>query len=119
MPSTAPAPDAVEAKPYSGLQLLLAPVELLLQRGKRPMLERLDRPFGLAEDGRRLGVREVEHELQGQHLLLLARELVDQIEHRPASNRLERALLRRGGLVRIGLRHLLLGLPAAVGAEVI
>jgi hypothetical protein len=77
------------------------------------VLERLDRALGLAEDRRRLGVREVEDELQRQHLLLLAGELVDQLEHRLAADRLERALLGGGRLVGIRLRHLLLGCQRA------
>ena len=47
---------------------------LLLQRDERPVLERLHGALGLAEDRRRLAVREVEDELQGQHLPLLGRE---------------------------------------------
>ena len=83
------------------------------------MLERLDRTLGLAEDRRRLGVREVEDELQRQHLLLLGREILDQLEHRLLPDRLQRAVLGRRRLVGIGLRHLLLRLPALVGAEVV
>src|SRR4051794_1014563 len=98
------------------LERLLTAAELLLERRERTMLERLDRSLGLAEDRRGLAVREVEHELQRQHLLLLPRELVDQLEHRLAPDRLERALLRRRRVVDGRLRHLLLRLPAAVGA---
>ena len=83
------------------------------------MLERLHCAFGLVEDRRRLGVREVEDELQRQHLLLLLREGIDQPEHRLAADRLERLVLGGafGGVER--LRHFLLRMPAAVGAEVV
>src|SRR6266576_7215546 len=82
------------------------------------MLERLHGTFGLAEDGRRLAVREVEDELQRQHLLLLVREVLDQLEHALAADRLKRSLLRGAlGLGRLG--HTFPRLPAACRAEVI
>src|SRR5215208_6924343 len=87
------------------LERLLAAVELLLERRERAMLERLDRTLGLAEDRRRLAVREVEHELQRQDLLLLTRRLVQQFPPPIPPDRLERALLGRGRVVRGVLRH--------------
>jgi hypothetical protein len=56
-------------------------------------------------------------ELQREHLLLLVRELLDQLEHALATERLHRLELR-GVLLRADrLRHLLLGLHAPAGAE--
>src|SRR5262249_58461653 len=89
---------------------------LLVQRDERAVLQRLDRSLGLAEDRGRLAVREAEHELQRQHLLLLAREVVDEGEHRLLPDRVERARLRGGRLVGLRLRHLFLRLPAAGNA---
>ncbi len=83
------------------------------------MLERLDRALGLVEDRRDVGVREVEDELQRQHLLLLEREVLDQLEHRLAADRLHRLVLGRRLLGVARLRHLLLRLPAAARAEVV
>ena len=97
----------------------LALLDLLLQRDEGAMLERLDRPLGLAEDRRRLGVREVEDELQRQHLLLLVREIVDQLEQRLPADRFQGPGLRRGRLVWLGLGHLLFGLPALARAKVV
>ena len=93
--------------------------DLLLQRDERAVLQRLDGALRLVEDRRRLGVREVEDELERQHLLLLLRERVDQLEHRLAPDRLERLVLRGALLGAERLRHLLLGLPAPVRAEVV
>src|SRR5436309_7807475 len=93
--------------------------DLPLQRGQRAVLKRLDRALGLVEDRRRLGVREVEDELQRQHLLLLVRELLDQLQHALTADRLERFLLGRAPLAGMGLGHLLLRLPAFAGAEMI
>src|SRR5581483_1523827 len=98
---------------------LLAASELLLQRDECPVLQRLHRALGLAEDGRGLGVREVEDELQRQHLLLVEREVLDQLEHRPAPDCLERASLRRGRLVRRRLRYLAFRLPATRRTEMV
>ena len=64
-------------------------------------------------------VREVEDELQRQHLLLLLRERVDQLQHRLAADRLERLVLGGALLGAERLRHLLLRLPALVRAEVV
>jgi len=93
--------------------------DLPLQRCQRAVLERLDRTLGLVEDRCRLGVREVEDELQRQHLLLLVRELLDQLQHALPADRLERFLLGRTSLAGIGLGHLLLGLPPLARAKVI
>src|SRR4029077_18187676 len=94
-------------------------LELLLQRDERAVLERLDRSFGLLEDRGDFRVREVEDELQRQHLLLLRREVLDELQHRLAPDRLQR--LELGGRLppprRLG--HLLLWLPAAAGPEVV
>src|SRR5919201_2307870 len=83
------------------------------------MLQRLDRALGLVEDLRDVCVREVEHELQRQHLLLLGRQLLDHLHHRLAPDRLHRRELggRLLGAVRLG--HLLLGLPPPARAEVV
>jgi hypothetical protein len=51
------------------------------------VLERLDRALALLEDRRDLAVREVEHELQRQHLLLLGREALDHLQHALAPDR--------------------------------
>ena len=83
------------------------------------MLERLDRALGLVEDRRHLGVREVEDELQRQHLLLLRREVVDELQHRLAADRLHRLELGRRLLLARRLGHLLLRLPAAARPEVV
>ena len=84
------------------------------------MLERLHGALGLVENRRHLRVREVEDELQRQHLLLLGREVLDELEHRLAPDRSHRLELgRRLRLVRRRLRHLLLRLPAAARAKVI
>src|SRR6476619_1069366 len=77
--------------PASSMSLVLR--ELLLQGGESAMLERLHRPFRLLQDRPGFAVREVEQELEHQHLLLLERVL------------------------RLG--HFLLGLPAPRGPEVI
>src|SRR3954447_9551931 len=91
----------------------------LLERDERAVLERLDRALRLAEDRRRLLVREVEDELQRQHLLLLVRELLDQLQHALSTDRFEGLFLGRAPLAGIGLWYFLLRLPALVGAEVI
>src|SRR5262249_1361893 len=93
--------------------------ELFLERDERAVLEGLDRALGLPEDRRHFAVRQVEHELQRKHLLLLLRQAFDQLEHALAPDRLERRELggRRGLAGRLG--NLLLGLPAARRAEVI
>src|SRR6188474_110611 len=83
------------------------------------MLERLDGALRLAEHGARLAVREVEQELQHQYLLLLQREVLDQLEHAAPADRLQRGVLRRGLLSALGLGHLLLRLPAPRRAEVV
>src|SRR5581483_10731245 len=114
---TMPASSATERRLAASLGLPAR--ELLLERRERPVLERLDRALRLAEDRRHLGVREVEDELQRQHLLLLRRQLLDQLEHRLAADRLHRRELRRRLLLARLLRHLLLGLPAAASSEVV
>src|SRR5262249_54904490 len=119
---TMPTSSATAVEPSGALVRVgvpLAPLELLLQRDERAVLERLDRSFGLAEDRPRLGVCEVEDELQREHLLLLRGEILDELEHRLAPDRLERAGLGRRHLVGLRLRHLLLRLPALVRAEVV
>jgi predicted ABC-class ATPase len=83
------------------------------------MLKRLDRALGLVQHRARLAVREVEQELQHQHLLLLEREVLDQLEHAAPADRLQRGLLRRRLGGAFGLRHLLLRLPAPRRAEVV
>src|SRR3954447_14153676 len=91
----------------------------LLERDERAVLERLDRALGLAEDRRRLLVRAAEDALQRQHLLLLVRELLDQLEHARPADRLPRFLLGRRLLRSDRFRRLLLRLPATAGAEVV
>src|SRR6059058_3421056 len=103
----------------SAMLRALVIVELPLQGGQRPVLERFDRALGLVEDRRGLRVREVEDELQRQHLLLLVRELLDQLQHALPADRLERLLLGRTAVAGIRLGDLLFGLPALVGAEVV
>ena len=83
------------------------------------MLKRFDRALRLAEDRRRLAVREVEDELQREHLLLLGREVFDQLEHALTPDRLHRLFFRRRLLGRRRLGHLLLGLPTPGGTEVV
>src|SRR6476620_7840151 len=93
--------------------------DLLLQRHERPVLQRLDRALGLVEDRRDFGVRQVEHELQREDLLLLRREVLDQLEHALPADHLHRRGLGGGLALALGLGHLFLRLPAAVRAEVI
>src|SRR5919201_4657433 len=83
------------------------------------MLERLHGALGLAEDRRRFAVREAEDELERQYLLLLMREVLDQLEHASPADRLERRFLRGALLGSLRLGHVLLGLPALVRAEVV
>src|SRR5690348_2626026 len=92
---------------------------LPVQGGQGAVLQRLDRALGLLEDRRGLGVREVEDELQGQHLLLLVREPLDQLQHVLPPDRLEGFRLGCAALARIGFWHLFLRLPALARAEVI
>ena len=83
------------------------------------MLQRFHGSFGLTEDRRHLDVGEAVEKLQRQHLALLGRELLDQLEHPGSPDRVERLILRRG-LLRPGrLRRLFLRLHAAVRTEVI
>ena len=56
-----------------------------------------------------LGVREAEHELQRQHLALLGRELLDQLEHPGVTERVERLVLGRRLLRAARLGDVLLG----------
>src|SRR5579884_2233832 len=100
-------------------RLGLLALDLPLQRGERAVLQRLDRALGLVEDRRDLGVRQVEDELQRQHLLLLGGELLDQLQHRLPPDRLHRGELRRRLLLPGRLGHVLLGLPAPPRAEVV
>src|SRR4029078_296813 len=101
----------------SSMSLVLR--ELLLQRRESAMLKRLDGTLRLVEHGARLAVREVEQELQHQDLLLLEREVLDQLEHALAADRMERRVLGRRLGGAFGLGHLLLGLPALRGTEVV
>src|SRR3954452_16765400 len=103
--------------PASSIFLVLR--DLLLQGGESAMLEGLDRALGLFEHGARLAVREVEQELQHQHLLLLEREVLDQLEHALAPDRVKRRVLGRRLGHALRLRHLFLGLPATRRAEVV
>src|SRR5262245_3536607 len=79
--------------PASSTRLVL--LELLLQRRESAMLERFHGAFRLVQDGPGLAVREVEQELEHQHLLLLDREVVDQLEHGLAADRVQRGVLGR------------------------
>src|SRR5215208_2354097 len=69
--------------------------DLLLQRRQSPVLQRLHGALRLVQDRRRLAVGEVEDELQGQHLLLLVREALDQLEHALPPDRGQGVLLGR------------------------
>jgi len=60
--------DDADVERHTGPSLVR---DVLLERGERAVLERLDRALRLVEHGRSFQVREVEHELQDQHLLLL------------------------------------------------
>src|SRR5215208_1517121 len=93
--------------------------DLLLQLRERPVLQRLHGAFRLVQNGRSLAVGEVEDELQGQHLLLLVREVLDQLEHALPPDRRQSILLGRRLRRAFGFGHLLLGLPALRGAEVV
>src|SRR5262249_37087824 len=100
--------DTPEVK-TNGLSVL---ADLLLQRDERAVLQGLDRALRLPEDRRYFAVRQVEHELQRKHLLLLLGQVLDQLEHALPPDRLERGELggRFGLAGRLG--HLLFGLPA-------
>src|SRR2546423_211302 len=69
-------------------------LELLLQRGERAMLERLHGTLRLSENRRDLAVREVEHELQREDLLLLVRKVFDHLQQRLLADPVKRADLR-------------------------
>src|SRR5580765_434848 len=81
---TMPTCTAIGAKPRHWLPqqrgLVARLLDLLLQRDERAVLKRLHGAVGLAEDRRDFAVPEVEHELERQHLALLRRKLVDQLE---------------------------------------
>src|SRR5580765_1816044 len=113
-----PAPGRPTIPTSSGIaETLLRAYELSLESCERAVLKRLDGALGLSEDASGFGVPEPEVELQHEHLALLGRELIDQLDHAELGDRAQRLRFGRRPLVTLG--HLVLGLRPASRAEMV
>ena len=84
-----------------------------LQRGERPMLERLHGALGLAEDRSRLAFEKRKTNFSVSTCRCSGESRSISVEHARLPERGERLLLRRALLALCRLRDFLLGLPAA------